>query len=1188
MSNPRCAKFCSLLTLTLGLVLGVPVGAANYDFLPVTIVGGSGKFLSPNNNGFILGTAAGTFPMPYNNTVWSSQFPNLFPASGTVQGYVSQYNNNAQFTVTFDLTGYSAPQNLVFGIWNITEETNTYSLAAYDINNNLIAPTFNWNFMGWDDDALAGNIGWFHITLDPGTGKLLTTQFNLSGTDTDAAFWNNISANTRKIVVTGRLGPANADGVVYYFAEPRPCIICPTNITVTGCGAGAVVYYPPPIVTGECGTNYTVTCNPTNGSFFPVGTNLVMCTGMGDPGHPDISCSFNVIVLSNGPAWKLHCPDPAVTISVTGCPPVMPNLSNVISITTNCAFTGTLNYSQFPPAGTTLTVGANGASVQICDNFGNCQLCEFNVTGVASDPFPPVITCPSNIVVLTCTTNVVVNYQVVATDNQGPPIVVCSPPSGSSFPLGTNLVYCTATDACGNTTNCQFYVIVKGYPPNTLSWNNPAATIYAGWPDLFALPPDPANLGPCIPSVFFGSTFKGFDATNNAQPVGHRFTSLPANIVKAFLIIRMKPGSAASSTNDKVYLGFGSGCTLASSVWNGLVSSLPGAGGTWQSGFNGPTTFVLDLSNLPGGTSLISKLNADQFLDAVIHDDTVVDYMQLRLWTCPPPGVGTGVGHNNNATNNTKLSYLPPLQLGPFGAVGSGPALAISPPDGGNVAGVEFELGGGPAFEFTMVLDMGAPLGATIEITDPSSGSSNSPSVMMTRDSRGWNMKVGKAAFTTDAGDYRVSAVNTNSELLDSFIQTHSQDATNPPVALVPETGITQFPVTLLLNAADGSITLSFPGSVNYRTCTYCPQKGWDGTITGQQQKSNVFHGRKAGEAQLDFVPVGPYTPSARSSLLLTTVGLSQLVFTDEMLGTMSAGTNKPSGGSGLGTGKVSFSDFNFVRKSGSDPEVYLRVSLAGDGVSFVSLADNSGIALDLGHSASVSLGIHHFDNGDIPTGSQEFRFSGPGNPLILTNRPSPPTNILAMIGGGPSGVQCAADFSSVGASNVTVQLWNNGALVASKGGMPATQSTTLLALDHWPERVAHSSATLGMTLVSSQPFAVSCCLDCGGCYGNELRIIPELPGGVSPVSYLNSLDCLASEGMESYVYDLQGSSACVPPPFSIGPSPTSGVTIQWSGVGFRLQGAESADGPWHELGDESPVNVGAAALVRLFRLVCQ
>jgi len=45
-------------------------------------------------------------------------------------------------------------------------------------------------------------------------------------------------------------------------------------------------------------------------------------------------------------------------------------------------------------------------------------------------------------------------------DRDPAPSVVCMPPSGSFFPLGTTLVTCTATDASGNQTSTAFPVVV--------------------------------------------------------------------------------------------------------------------------------------------------------------------------------------------------------------------------------------------------------------------------------------------------------------------------------------------------------------------------------------------------------------------------------------------------------------------------------------------------------------------------------------------------------------------------------------------------------------------------------------------------------------------------------------------------------------------------------------------------------
>src|SRR4051794_33724960 len=54
-----------------------------------------------------------------------------------------------------------------------------------------------------------------------------------------------------------------------------------------------------------------------------------------------------------------------------------------------------------------------------------------------------------------------VTYDVSATDDtDATPAVSCDPPSGSTFPIGTTTVTCTATDAAGNTTEKSFDITV--------------------------------------------------------------------------------------------------------------------------------------------------------------------------------------------------------------------------------------------------------------------------------------------------------------------------------------------------------------------------------------------------------------------------------------------------------------------------------------------------------------------------------------------------------------------------------------------------------------------------------------------------------------------------------------------------------------------------------------------------------
>jgi len=456
-----CAGNSNSCTLTM-TVTPPPEGCTDpctnkMAFLSLAITPTNGVFSGANGT-IVAQTTGGPF-LGLNNTAYGSKFPNLFLASGIVTGYLAQVDTGGSLTATFNLSNYTITPGTMFGIWNITEETNIYSIAVYDCSNVQIAPPFGstFSFVGWDDDSLSGNIGWYHMTLTPATGLLATTPFAGSGMDCDAAFWTNIPPNACKIVVSRTNGAS--DGVVFYFAQPELCceITCPTNITVTVCGTNAIVNYPAPILS-NCPPGSFVFCTPTNGSTFPLGTNTVVCTVVNGLGTPVDSCSFTVTVLPQVPTWSVICPNPATSINVTGCPPVMPNLSNYISIITNCPSPCAITVNQSIPPGTPLTAGTYVAIVNICQCETNCYVCDVTVKAYASG-CNPTITCPPNQVIVTCSTNAVANYKVKATCYNGP--IVCTPPSGSVFPLGTTIVTCTATNSCGGIATCSFTVTVK-------------------------------------------------------------------------------------------------------------------------------------------------------------------------------------------------------------------------------------------------------------------------------------------------------------------------------------------------------------------------------------------------------------------------------------------------------------------------------------------------------------------------------------------------------------------------------------------------------------------------------------------------------------------------------------------------------------------------------------------------------
>lgn len=80
-----------------------------------------------------------------------------------------------------------------------------------------------------------------------------------------------------------------------------PVITCPSNITTTLAAScppalSGVVTFPTPMATDNCGTP-TVSCSPSSGSAFPVGTTTVTCTATDTAGNT-ASCSFTVKVFN--------------------------------------------------------------------------------------------------------------------------------------------------------------------------------------------------------------------------------------------------------------------------------------------------------------------------------------------------------------------------------------------------------------------------------------------------------------------------------------------------------------------------------------------------------------------------------------------------------------------------------------------------------------------------------------------------------------------------------------------------------------------------------------------------------------------------------------------------------------------------------------------------------------------------
>jgi photosystem II stability/assembly factor-like uncharacterized protein len=143
------------------------------------------------------------------------------------------------------------------------------------------------------DSVLTGRQAW-----TGNSGGFITTTVNLPA----AANGQNAQLRWRTAYDTGTNptgGGMRVDTISIYGSTRLCCggacvLTCPANITVDNDPGecGAIVTYPAPTYTGNCGT---VTASQNSGTFFPVGTTTVVVTGTRLDGTSD-TCSFTVTV----------------------------------------------------------------------------------------------------------------------------------------------------------------------------------------------------------------------------------------------------------------------------------------------------------------------------------------------------------------------------------------------------------------------------------------------------------------------------------------------------------------------------------------------------------------------------------------------------------------------------------------------------------------------------------------------------------------------------------------------------------------------------------------------------------------------------------------------------------------------------------------------------------------------------
>jgi large repetitive protein len=231
-----------------------------------------------------------------------------------------------------------------------------------------------------------------------------------------------------------------------------PTVVVPSNIVSEATGpSGATVSYPAATYSDAVGV-VSSGCSPATNTSFSIGANTVTCSATDNAGNTG-SDSFLITVEDTT--------DPVV---VAPSNMVREATSSAGAVVTYPAATysdavGVVSSGCSPTSGSTFSIGVNTVVCNAADAAGNTGTDTFTIT--VSDTTPPVASViVSSPVEATGPSGATVTYTVDATDDDSIDSVVCNPPSGSTFGIGTTTINCTVTDPSSNSTSASGSVTV--------------------------------------------------------------------------------------------------------------------------------------------------------------------------------------------------------------------------------------------------------------------------------------------------------------------------------------------------------------------------------------------------------------------------------------------------------------------------------------------------------------------------------------------------------------------------------------------------------------------------------------------------------------------------------------------------------------------------------------------------------
>jgi hypothetical protein len=283
-----------------------------------------------------------------------------------------------------------------------------------------------------------------------------------------------LGSTTVQCSATNSAGSSSGSFSVTVVDTTNPVVTVPADFTRPATDAsGAVVTFSASandLVDGPL----PVTCNPASGSTFPLGTTEVQC--IATDAHGNVGGRLFYITVGGDST------PPVVTVPANITREATSSAGAAVTFTVTAAddVDGPVPVTCAPPSGSTFGLGTTTVNCTATDAAGNVGSGFFTVT--VRDTTPPTLSLPADITVeATGPGGATVTYSATSTDIvDGSVPVICSPASGSTFPLGSTTVQCSATDSHLNKATGSFNVTVQDTTPPTVVSTTPSPTSL--WP----------------------------------------------------------------------------------------------------------------------------------------------------------------------------------------------------------------------------------------------------------------------------------------------------------------------------------------------------------------------------------------------------------------------------------------------------------------------------------------------------------------------------------------------------------------------------------------------------------------------------------------------------------------------------------------------------------------------------------